>query len=131
MNKEKFLKLLVDQLKRLEEVEHISELAENGQYEKVDAIIAETDYTSLQQYYESANFKSVDITEIPKEYVLTFAIYLSGSKYDEMDIVSTWEEFQASIEYHGNIGLRIAEHMDNNPINSCRSFAGRTSFIFN
>ena len=52
MEKAKFIKKLVEELKRLEEVEHVSDFANAGLYEEVDAIISEINYYILEDYME-------------------------------------------------------------------------------
>ena len=88
IKKEEFLVLLTKELKRLEEECHISDLAENGQYEDVDEVLKEADYSILKRYADNSNeeFEELDIEDIPENYILTFAIYLSGSNWSEDEI---------------------------------------------
>ncbi|MBO5478866.1 MAG: hypothetical protein J6A04_04055 [Clostridia bacterium] len=123
MEKQKFLELLVEELKRLEEVEHVSDLAENGRYEEVDAVVAEIDYSALNEYMENEEHEQLDISDIPEQYVLTFAIYLSGSEYAETDIMEEWEDLTDALEKCGTAGEDLAETLSNYYINGFDTFA--------
>ena len=94
MDKKTFLKKVIIELKRLEEEEHLSDLTEKGQYGKVDDIIKQLDYSALNDYAESENFEKLDISDIPEDYRLTFAIYLSGGDYSEAFMFEDWDELR-------------------------------------
>ena len=100
IKKKEFLVLLVKELKQLEEEYHISDLAESGQYEDVDEVLKKADYSILKRYADNANeeFEELDIEDIPENYILTFAIYLSGSNWSEDEIFERWTDFQKALE---------------------------------
>lgn len=87
MNKEEFLEELGKELERLEEIEHVSSLANTKRYEEIDVIISKIDYSILDTYMADDRSEKLTISEIPKQMYLTFAIYLSGSMYTECDIM--------------------------------------------
>ena len=68
MNKKEFLAVLIDELKRLEEEEHISEFAEKGNYDKVDEIVEKVDYDFMQEYMLAEEFEQIGSSEIPDKY---------------------------------------------------------------
>ena len=111
MEKAKFIKKLVEELKRLEEVEHVSDFANAGLYEEVDAIISEINYYILEDYMERDDdeyFEKLRADDIPKQYVLTFTIYLFGSGYKETDILIDWDKFSAYLYASGRVGKVIS-----------------------
>lgn len=110
MKKQEFLNILLPELERLENVEHVSDLANAGRYEEVDVIIGEIDYSSLNEYIEG-EYEYLDIFDIPEQHVLTFAIYLSGSEYDEMCIMDNWEDLRDVLLECGNAGRALAASM--------------------
>lgn len=124
MTKNEFLEVLVKELERLEKVEHVSDLANNGRYEEVDAVVAEIDYSALEVYMDEVNGEG-DLsakTDIPEAYVLTFAIYLSGSPYDEMDVLESWEDLQTALTDCGDVGNAIADTMTSECLNNFETF---------
>lgn len=124
MTKKEFLEVLVKELERLEKEEHVSDLANNGRYAEVDAVVAEIDYSVLEEYMDEVDGDgelSVT-TDIPDPYVLTFAIYLSGSDYDECDIMEEWEELQDALYDCGDAGKAIADTINHDEINVFATF---------
>ena len=122
MKKKQFIKCLVTQLERLEIVEHISELANHGCYDEVDKVVADIDYTIVDQYTESDKFKKWNISDIPDQYVLTYAIWLYGCReHDEDELMNDWENWTKVLENYGDAGKAISkcEYL----INSYESFA--------
>lgn len=125
IKKEEFLVLLTKELKRLEEECHISDLAENGQYEDVDEVLKEADYSILKRYADNSNeeFEELDIEDIPENYILTFAIYLSGSNWSEDEIFERWTDFQKALEdTPGVVGNVIAKVLYGQYINMFPTF---------
>ena len=125
IKKKEFLVLLVKELKRLEEEYHISDLAESGQYEDVDEVLKKADYSILKRYADNANeeFEELDIEDIPENYILTFAIYLSGSNWSEDEIFERWTDFQKALEdTPGVVGNVIAEVLYGQYINMFPTF---------
>ena len=119
MTKKEFLEVLVKELERLEKVEHVSDLANNGRYAEVDAVVAEIDYSALEEYMDEVDGEG-DLsakTDIPEAYVLTFAIYLSGSPYDECDVLESWKDLQTALRSCGDVGNAIAEKMISECVN--------------
>lgn len=91
MTKKEFLEILVKEFERLEKEEHVSDLANNGRYAEVDAVVAEIDYSALEEYMDEVrgeDYLYVE-TDIPESYVLTFAIYLSNSPFDECNVMES------------------------------------------
>lgn len=124
MKKREFIKLLEEELKRLEEVEHISDLANNGRYKEVDVVLGEIDYSILEEYMDSEEFEPLEMSDISKQYVVTFAIYLSGSNYDECDVMDEdWSDLCDALEETNDVGKAIAEYVISNCINTCGTFA--------
>ena len=124
MEKQKFLELLTGELKRLEEEEHISDLANNRCCKEVDDIMAEIDYSLLDEYIGSKEeVEKLDIWDIPSKYILTFGIYLSCSIYDESSIMKDWKELQCALKRCGLAGQIIADFMERYTINDCDTFA--------
>ncbi len=124
MTKKEFLKILVKELERLEKEEHVSDLANNGRHAEVDAIVAEIDYSALNEYMDEMDGDG-DLsvkTDIPEPYVLTFAIYLSGSDYDDSDVMADWEELQDALRGYGDVGNAIADTLVSDVINVFATF---------
>lgn len=124
MTKKEFLKILVKELERLEKEEHVSDLANNGRHAEVDAIVAEIDYSALNEYMDEVDGDG-DLsvkTDIPKPYVLTFAIYLYGSDYDECDVMEEWEDLQDALYECGDAGKAIADTIGHDAINVFETF---------
>ena len=127
MTKKEFLDVLIPELKRLEKVEHLRDLARNGRYDEAQDVLESVDYSSLDQYYKTVSeefLKSFDnavseeedqwleVTDIPQEYLVTFTLYLCGSKlYHEEDVMRNWEELQDVVAKQGEDGVVIAEKM--------------------
>ena len=123
MLKEKFLEILEKELKRLEEVEHVSDLANNGRYTEVDAIVAEIDYSALDEYMEECNGEGdLEVSEIPDGRYLAFAIYLSGSDYEEWDVMAYRDEFQEVLLDCGKAGKEIFSTLSCDSINAFDTF---------
>lgn len=105
MSKE-FLEFLLKEWKRLEEVEHVSDLFNNDRYNEVDAIIAEIDYSDFYEYMRTG--ERLTVSEIPAEYILTSAIYFSGNKaYSDDDIMEAYQEYANAIYGYGKKGEYI------------------------
>lgn len=124
MTKEQFLEILVKELERLENVEHVSDLANNGRCAEVDAVVAEIEYSALEEYMDEVDDKG-DLsvkTDIPEPYVLTFVIYLSGSEYDEVEVMKDWGELQEALYGCGDVGNVIANKLEYNYINAFGTF---------
>ncbi len=124
MTKSEFLEILVKELERLEKEKHVSDLANNGRYAEVDAIVAEIDYSVLEEYMDEVDGDG-DLsakTDIPEPYVLTFAIYLSGSDYDECDVMEEWEDLQDALRGCGDVGNAIADVITSDCINTFDTF---------
>lgn len=124
MTKSEFLKVLVKELERLEQVEHVSDLANNGRYAEVDAVVAEIKYSALEKYMDEVDGEG-DLsakTDIPESYVLTFAIYLFGSPYDDGDVLESWEDLQVALRDCGGVGNAIAETMISDYLNDFETF---------
>lgn len=122
MKKEEFLELLTSELKRLEEEEHVVELAEKGFYKEIDAIVAEIDYSSIREYEESEEFKLLDISEIYS--AKAFVVYLKGCPYNEVLIMESWEDLQEELEEAGGVWAEIADTMASDCINGFDTFEG-------
>lgn len=124
MARSEFLEVLVKELERLEQVEHISDLANNGRYAEVDAVVAEIDYSALEEYMDEVDGDGDLFAEtgIPESYVLTFAIYLFGSDYNEYDVLEDWEDLQTALRDCGDVGNAIAAGMEDYYINHFDTF---------
>ncbi len=124
MTKKEFLEILVKEFERLEKEEHVSDLANNGRYAEVDAVVAEIDYSALEEYMDEVrgeDYLYVE-TDIPESYVLTFAIYLSNSPFDECDVMESWEELQTALRSYGKVGNAIAETITSSYLNDFDTF---------
>lgn len=124
MTKKEFLEVLVKELERLEKKEHVSDLANNRRYAEVDAIVAGIDYSALEEYMDELDGDG-DLsakTDIPEPYVLTFAIYLSGSDYDEIDVLESWKDLKEALRECGDVGNAIADTIRSNSVNSFDTF---------
>lgn len=123
MSKEKFLEILEKELERLEEVEHVSDLANNWRCSEVDAIVAEIDYSALEEYMEECDgVGDLEVSEIPGGRYLTFVIYLSGSDYDECDVMENWEDLQYALRDCGEAGNAIADTLIYDAVNAFDTF---------
>ncbi len=124
MTKKEFLEILVKELERLEKEEHVSDLAKNGRYAEVDAVVAEIDYSALEEYMDAVYGEgdlSVE-TDIPESYVLTFAIYLSGSEYNECEVMESWKDLRDALRVCGDMGKVIADAISYHNINEFDMF---------
>lgn len=123
MSKEEFLEILEKELERLEEVEHVSDLANNWRCSEVDAIVAEIDYSALNEYMEQCDGDGdLEVSEIPGAKYLAFAIYLSGSDYDECDVMAYWQDLQNVLLDCGEAGSKISSTMSCDCINAFDTF---------
>lgn len=123
MSKKEFLEKLTEVLQRLENEEHVSELANNGRYAEVDVVVSEIDYTALADYMDNGDeMEKLAVADIPEGYVLTFAIYLSGSEYDECDVVESWEDLRDALYECGDAGEAIADTLNYDAINDFNTF---------
>lgn len=123
MSKTEFLEVLGKELERLETVEHVSDLANNGRYAEVDAIVAEIDYTALEEYMDSEDMEELTVSEIPEGRYLAFAIYVYGSgEYSECDIMDSWKDFQEAVRGCGKAGESIATTLTYYTLNSFDTF---------
>lgn len=123
MSKKEFLEKLTEVLQRLENEEHVSELANNGRYAEVDVVVSEIDYTALADYMDNGDeMEKLAVADIPEGYVLTFAIYLSGSEYDECDVMESWEDLRDALYECGDAGEAIADTLNYDAINDFNTF---------
>lgn len=123
MSKKEFLEKLTEVLQRLENEEHVSELANNGRYAEVDVVVSEIDYTALADYMNNGDeMEELAVADIPEGYVLTFAIYLSGSEYDECDVMESWEDLRDALYECGDAGEAIADTLNYDAINDFNTF---------
>lgn len=119
MSKTEFLEVLGKELERLETVEHVSDLANNGRYAEVDAIVAEIDYTALEEYmYELDYIAGMEVSEIPEDRYLAFVIYAFGSEYNECEIMKYWPDLQDAVRGCGKVGECIANTLNDYTLNS-------------
>lgn len=103
-----FLEFLVEEWKKLEEVEHVSDLFYNDRYDEVDAIIKEIDYSQFYQYMEAG--KKVAVSKIPAEYMITSAIYFSGNEsYADNEILDDYAEYADKLYSYGTKGACIGK----------------------
>lgn len=116
MTKNEFLEVLIPELKRIEEVEHLRDLARNGWYDEAQAVLDGVDYSSLAQYYKAAIGKKeqlLTVADIPQEYLVTFTLYLYGSQhYNEADVMRNWKELSIAVAKQGKEGAIIAKKMN-------------------
>lgn len=126
MTKNEFLEVLIPELKRLEEEEHLRDLARNGRYE-AQTVVEEVDYSSLGKYYEAASVDEeqlLEVAEIPEKYLVTFTLYLCGSHcYNEQDVMRDWGELQEAVAKQGEDGAIIAEKMNDYYLNDFSTIA--------
>lgn len=123
MTKKEFLENLEKEMKRLEEVEHVSDLANNWRCSEVDAIVADIDYSALDEYMEECNGEGdLEVSEIPGGRYLAFAIYLSGSDYDECDVMEDWQDLQYALRDCGEAGNAIADTLNYDAVNAFNTF---------
>lgn len=122
MSEQEFLEILEKELERLEEVEHVSDLANNGRYEEVDAIVAGIDYSALNEYMEDCDCNGIKKSEIPGGRYLAFVIYLSGSDYNECEVMEYWGDLQEALYDCGEAGEAIASTMNHNYVNAFNTF---------
>lgn len=124
MTKTEFLEVLAKELDRLETVEHVSDLANNGWYDEVDVVIAEIDYTAINEYMDSVDYDGdLKVSEIPGERYLAFVIYLRGSGYDECDVMESWQDLQKVLRDCGEAGEAIAATMEYDCVDAYDTFA--------
>ena len=115
MTKKEFLDVLIPELRRLEEVEHLTELAEEGRYDEVGAIVGGIDYSQMDKYMDcvdEGDEEAIDITEIPSEYMRAYLLYLWGSEYDETEVMKCWKELQYVLATFGSMWKVSAEKMN-------------------
>lgn len=124
MSREEFVKALVKELKRLEEKHNISMLAENGKYSDVDTILKQdTSYSVTNRFLDNNEYANLEMSEIPKDNILTLAIYLSGNKYfAECAMFKNWREFQKALLECGSVGIHFAKILNAMAINSFSTF---------
>lgn len=122
MSKKEFLEILEKELQRLEKEEHVSDLANNRRYAEVDVVVSEIDYTALDDYMNGDVMEKLTVADIPEGYVLTFAIYLSGSDYDDSDVLESWEDLQNALRDCGDVGNAIADTLGHDYINAFDTF---------
>lgn len=102
-----FIKFLNGEFERLEKVEHVSDLLNNGQYDKLNAVISKIDYSHFYKFMESTKI-GILVNDILKEYGLTSAIYFSGNKkYDDNEITEFYEEYAEMLYSYGEVGKCI------------------------
>ena len=126
MTKKEFLDVLIPELRRLEEVEHLRDLARNGRYDEAQEVLYKVKYSSLIKYCKTDNEEDqlLEVTDIPQEYLVTFILYLLGNKrYNENDIMRDWAEFQAAVGEQGEDGAIIAEKMNHYYLNNFGTIA--------
>lgn len=88
MSKTEFLEVLGKELERLETVEHVSDLVNNGRYDEVEDILRHINYTPLEEYLDECDDDGdLKISEIPEGRYLTFIIYMYGSGCDPIVIM--------------------------------------------
>lgn len=117
MTNNEFLKVLIPELKRLEEIEHLRDLIINGRYHEAKSVLDRVDYSSLEQYCDDNNDEKqhgLEVSDIPEEYLVTFMFYLWGSEQIkiEKNVMRVLEELQAAVEKQGEDGAIIARKMD-------------------
>lgn len=132
MTKSQFIKKLVNELERLETVERLSQLAQHYCYEEVDEVVKDINYSIVDQYTESDRFKKLNVSDIPKQYILTFAIYLYGCrKHDENELMGNWGiELQRLLYDYGDVGKAIANSMAECDISAYESFENLIAGIY-
>ncbi|MCI8352216.1 MAG: hypothetical protein HFJ58_01090 [Clostridia bacterium] len=128
MTKKEFLDVLIPELRRLHEVEHLRDLVKNGRYDEAQAVLEEVEYLLLDEYcYDYRDGKQycrLAVSDIPKEYLVTFTLYLSGSEdYNEQDIMECCKELQEAVAEQGEDGAIIARVMDNYVLNNFRTIS--------
>lgn len=128
MTKSEYLNVLIPELKRLHEVEHLRDLVRNGRYDEAQTVIDNIEYSSLDEYCydyrDGEHFCRLAVSDIPKKYLVTFTLYLSGSEdYNELDIMECCKELQEAVAEQGEDGAIIARAMDNYVLNNFRTIA--------
>ncbi len=115
MTKKEFLDVLILELRRLHEVEHLRDLVKNGRYDEAQAVLEEVEYLSLGKYCDAARRDKdlrLKVTDIPQKYLVTFTLYLYGNQiYNETNVMKDWEELQEAVAEQGEDGAIIAEKM--------------------
>lgn len=107
MTYEEFIKFLNGEFERLEKVEHVSDLLNNGQYDKLKAVISKIDYSHFYKFMQNTNI-GIPVSEILEEYGLVSAIYFSGNKkYDDNEITGFYEDYVKMLYNYGEVGKCI------------------------
>ena len=130
MTKNKFVKsVLIPELEWLTKVKNVIVLTETASYDEVTAILKGVDYSIFNEYMEKRSstnleeFVPIDIEDIPNEYVETFALYLYGSEFCEIEVMRDWVQLQESLSNASRIGRVIAMKMDAHTLNDFESVA--------
>lgn len=102
-----FLEFLNKELEKLEKEEHVSDLLNNGRYDELDVVISEIDYEQFYKYMESEE-ENMEVSEIPVEYGLVHAIYLSGNEnYGDDEVMEDYKEYAYFLYNYGDAGACI------------------------
>ena len=123
MNKETFLEVFVSELRRLEEVEKVTQLGEEGRYKEIDEKVSTLNYLWLNEYMQNRERETIKVSDLPKCYLVTSLIFLSHSSYSEMEFFENWEKLLDELESLGSFGKLIATRLEEIYINYDKSFS--------
>lgn len=123
--KKEFLTKLLKNLKYLEEECHISKLAAEGKKQEIKDILKNIDYSLLDNYLDNPDKVCLQYSDIPKEYIVAYAIYLLNIFYKDEDMqycIYIWflggNEFDRILSdlviCYGEVGEKLAEKLAEN-----------------
>lgn len=124
MTKSEFLEVLLPELKRLKDEEHVIDLLANGYADLADNVVYDNkiNYTYIDLYLLSGDEK-IGVQDIPKNYLEVFIIYLWGSGHKEDKIISCQEEFKEVLEKAGSVGKKICEKLKKHKLTEFESLS--------
>ena len=125
MKKEQLIQELLPTLERMENEDHVTDLANNRRYLEVECVLTQIDYDEINKLLNNiwdTECKDFEVADIPEVYRLTVPILLSKSQYDECDLFHYYDEFAKDLEKRGTAGALLVKILKSNCINVFGSF---------
>lgn len=97
MDREKVLKFLESQLKKLKE-EHVEDLMKHGRIDELEQVAEELDFSTLDEYCGKADLE-LEMDEIPLEgYEYEMCFYAMYSQWNDDEIFANYIDFIELLE---------------------------------
>lgn len=125
MKKEQLIQELLPTLERMENEDHVTDLANNRRYLEVECVLTQIDYDEINKLLNNiwdTECKDFEVADIPEVYRLTVPILLSMSKYDQCDLFRDDDEFTNDLEKRGTAGALLVKILKSKCINVFGSF---------